>query len=85
MIFGRLYTIIFHARIQEIHSLRLDVKRLVGRRQGSRDSRGQGLKGEGLYGVMEYRSIASKQKELLINRRTGAEKFFTLLQYSITP
>jgi hypothetical protein len=29
MIFARLYTIIFSARVQEIHSLQADVKKLV--------------------------------------------------------
>jgi hypothetical protein len=43
MILGRLYTIIFSARVQEIPSLYYDVKRLVERR--NKVSRGRGFKG----------------------------------------
>jgi hypothetical protein len=45
MILGRLYTIIFSARVQEIPSLYYDVKRLVGeetRFQGVEGARFQG-------------------------------------------
>jgi hypothetical protein len=64
MIFGRLYTIIFSARIQELPSLRDDVKKLVGREQGYKGIRGRGTKvskEKNSYGVMEYRRSSANK------------------------